>query len=99
MLNQESCPSKSILLKTLNEVSFAISDILLYLDTHPFDKEALCFFHENEQRRKELMKLYTRFYGPLTIDYMADSDSDKWLWEQQPFPWEKEGGCKDYVEL
>ena len=36
--------SREQLLNMVNEVSFAVDDIKLYLDTHPEDEEALAFF-------------------------------------------------------
>ena len=35
MMYQNSSGSKAQLLQKINEVSFAVNDILLYLDTHP----------------------------------------------------------------
>ena len=35
--------NRNQLLQWINEVSFAVTDISLYLDTHPDDKEALAF--------------------------------------------------------
>ena len=41
------------LMQWINEVSFAVTEITLYLDTHPDDEEALAFFnHFNEERQK-----------------------------------------------
>ena len=36
--------SREHLLNTINEVSFAVDDMKLYLDTHPEDEKALLFF-------------------------------------------------------
>ena len=38
--------SREQLMNTINEVSFAVDDIKLYLDTHPDDEKALDFFKE-----------------------------------------------------
>ena len=35
MMSQNSCTSKEKLLQRIYEVSFAVDDILLFLDTHP----------------------------------------------------------------
>ena len=41
------------LLQWLNMVSFAVNDIVLYLDTHPADQEAIAYFkHFREIRTK-----------------------------------------------
>lgn len=35
---------KMLFLQQINEVSFAVNDMLLYLDTHPEDQKALRYF-------------------------------------------------------
>ena len=85
---------KDRMMQKINEVSFAVNDIHLYLDTHPCDEKAMEFFRENVRMRKEALSEYARMYGPLTIDTAADSASRSWQWIQQPFPGEKEGGCR-----
>lgn len=89
-----SCTPKDKLLNRINEVSFAVDDILLYLDTHPCDKEALAFYQDCAQERKKLMTEYAQCYGPLTIDDALESDNGTWKWVEQPFPWQMEGGCR-----
>ena len=37
---------KQVLLKQINESSFAIDDILLFLDTHPNDCNAMQYYRE-----------------------------------------------------
>ena len=80
------------LLNHINEVSFAVDEIKLYLDTHPCDSEALEYFREMSSRRNEALKEYAEAYGPLTIDTAADSCTERWNWINEPWPWQ-EGGC------
>ena len=40
------------------------------------------------------MKKYAECYGPLTIDDALETNADTWKWMEQPFPWEREGGCR-----
>ena len=54
------------LLSRINEVSFAVDDILLYLDTHPTDEKALAFANTHMAERQKLMAEYEQSYGPLT---------------------------------
>lgn len=93
MLNANSCSSREELLSLINLVSFAVDEIILYLDTHPYDQDALRYYKENMAYRKEFLTRYTEEYGPLTLDHYSNPDQ-KWLWETQPFPWETEGGCR-----
>ena len=89
MRNQNS--QRLCLLQNINEVSFAVDDILLYLDTHPYDEKALSFFQDASARCMKLMNEYAEKYGPLTIDNAAKSSENSWKWMEQPFPWEREG--------
>ena len=38
--------NESMIMKQLNEGSFAMDDVLLYLDTHPNDRDALNYYHQ-----------------------------------------------------
>ena len=80
--------SREQLMNTINEVSFAVDDIKLYLDTHPDDEKALVFFKEKCMIRNEALKAYAAQYGPLTIDTGDDTCSRQWDWVMQPWPWE-----------
>ena len=80
--------SREQLMNTINEVSFAVDDIKLYLDTHPDDEKALDFFKEKSMIRNEALKAYAAQYGPLTIDTGDDTCSRQWDWVMQPWPWE-----------
>jgi spore coat protein JB len=77
----------------INEISFAAYDALLFLDTHPFDQEALRYFQEKNDLRNQALKLYSDSYGPLTIATADDCSSNSWEWMMQPWPWEVEGGA------
>lgn len=82
------------MLRKITEVSFAVDDIHLYLDTHPCCEEAWAYYQEHASERRKLMKEYAELYGPLTVDDALESDENTWKWMKQPFPWEKEGGCR-----
>lgn len=83
--------SRRELLDWINVVSFAVDDVKLFLDTHPFDEEALRYFDEFKKQRVQALKEYAKNYGPLTLDTAAES-CDRWRWVQEPWPWQ-EGGC------
>ena len=76
------------LLQYINQISFVVSDMLLYLDTHPNDQKALDYCMEHITMRKHALKEYARLYGPLTIDTADDAASDSWVWVTTPWPWE-----------
>lgn len=72
----------------INEVSFAIDDLVLYLDTHPCDKEALACYQDYRKMRQEALEEYSRCYGPLLDDMVLDKE--EWTWALQPAPWKGE---------
>lgn len=74
------------LLQWINQVSFAVNDIVLYLDTHPEDEEALAYFNHYEELRRKALRNYEEHFGPLTID--TATPSSQWCWSTQNWPWE-----------
>ena len=87
MKNPRSC-SQAELLSMINQVSFAVNDMTLYLDTHPDDDDAMAYFCENTALRKELLKEYAARFGPLTLDSDSENCRQCWDWVMQPWPWE-----------
>ena len=69
----------------IKSYQFAVTDIALYLDTHPEDERALCLHREYTRRLKDLRDKYQKVYGPLTIEYPCN----KWRWLEEPWPWER----------
>ena len=47
------------------EASFAVDDIVLYLDTHPDDMNALNYYNYVVRLRKEAVDAYQQQFGPL----------------------------------
>ena len=90
MTNQMNQMNRQQLFGLINTVSFAVDDLLLFLDTHPDDAEAIKAFHHYSDIRRSALLAYSDQYGPLTID-TADPCSH-WNWATEPWPWE--GGCK-----
>ena len=84
------------LLNRINQVSFAVDEMILFLDTHPDNEEARAYFEEKSALRNEALEEYAKLYGPLTIDTANDTCSRSWEWVQQPWPWELplKGGCR-----
>lgn len=77
------------LMRFIHEVSFAIDDVILYLDTHPCDKQAMEYYETYRRLRRQSVEEYTRLYGPLTIENVPVGSY--WSWVSTPWPWE--GGC------
>ena len=77
---------KEDMLMQIREYAFAMTDINLYLDMHPNDKEALRLFNTYLNNKKELVNMYEEKYGPLTID--SKFQKNNWQWDNSPWPWE-----------
>ena len=80
-------PSRKELIDKINQYSFAMNEANLFLDTHPFDTEALAYFQKHRELRVAAVKEYAKYYAPLAIDY-AVSDKTPWSWVNEPWPWE-----------
>ena len=70
-------------------LDFAINDLNLYLDLYPEDKECIRVFKEYVDEHKKLKKEFLKMYGPLTVTQINDH---KYEWEENPWPWDNEGG-------
>ena len=81
------------LMTELNEVSFVLDDLTLYLDTHAEDLNALNLYTETSKKRDEIKKEFSRRYYPLTRDCIIEigADQNGFCWQQGPIPWE--GAC------
>ena len=86
MLRQNN-KNKQQLLQWIDEVSFEVTEISLYLDTHPDDMDAIAFFNHYNEERKKALAMYSENYAPLTLD-LVSQDEDRWSWALEPWPWE-----------
>ncbi len=90
MLKGGTMNSKSSLLKKLQQLSFSLTDIGLYLDGNPCES-ALAKGNELLEEYKSVKKEYNELYGPL---YSFDAfEYDTWNWVNAPMPWEREANC------
>ena len=80
-------PSKMELMQRINQYSFAVDEVLLFLDTHPYDMEAMKYFQKYRALRQEAIQDYSKYYAPLLVDY-AVCDKSPWSWVNEPWPWE-----------
>ena len=79
---------REILLKKIGTAKFAVTDIDLFLDSHPGDTEMLKRREEFEAQLKPLIQQFEQQYGPLTKDETA---VNIWNWVKDPWPWDMEG--------
>lgn len=79
---------RASLMNQINEASFAVDDVALFLDTHPNDMAAMQYYQNVVAMRKNAIDAYERQFGPLMIDSV---NGQTWDWVTEKWPWE--GGC------
>ncbi len=79
------CDLRREMMQKIRAYEFSITELALYLDTHPDDQKALCLHRKYCKEVKELKDKYQKVYGPLTINYPCN----KWRWLEEPWPWER----------
>ena len=78
--------------KYLHEVDmagFALYEVVLYLDTHPCDQEAMAYYRMTKEKYDEAVAAYVDNVGPLCMSDVTCGDTYAWI--EEPWPWE--GGC------
>ena len=58
---------KEKMLRYVQELGFAIDDVVLYLDTHPTDQNALKYFNHYNRLANQARQEYSAKFTPLTI--------------------------------
>jgi spore coat protein JB len=74
------------MLRRLMALDFFAEDLKLYLDTHPFDQEALRLHKLTVADAKALRAEYEKLYGPLTAQNAGTERY--WNWIDNPWPWD-----------
>lgn len=80
--------NRNQMMEEISQLSFALTDTTLFLDTHPLDTDALDFYHQILRRKKTVVTEYTALYGPL--DNQSVTSKNEWTWINDPWPWEGE---------
>lgn len=77
---------KEQMLKDIGIVDFTVTELALFLDTHPKDSMAMEYFNHYNRMNVQLKREFSRNYYPLKLEY-ADSNQE-WRWGDAPLPWE-----------
>lgn len=78
--------SREQMLYDIGIVSFVVTELVLFLDTHPDDTRAIQYFNHYNNIRQQMLKEFAENYYPLTLDSaMADN---QFTWGMAPLPWE-----------
>lgn len=89
-MNYSSMSERERLMNDINTLGFVMVEMAQYLDTHPFDRNAIDYFAHQTRKRNQAMREYAVKFTPLTLD-TADACGKEWSWAMDPMPWE--GGC------
>lgn len=74
------------LLQKVMEQDFVLQELVLFLDTHPYDCKALEMYHTAKTRSQQARAHYEAYFGPLCA---ADVTAvHQWSWLEDPWPWE-----------
>ncbi len=75
------------LLTYLDTYSFATTDLNLYLDVFPNDKDMIELFNQYRVEKNKILEQYEKKYGPILLNSNALL-SYPWAWDDKPWPWE-----------
>lgn len=67
-------------------LGFCAVDMMLYLDTHPDDEEALNYFNQCTALYNAAKQSYQERFGPLNA--FSEQERSSWDWNTAPMPWE-----------
>lgn len=75
------------LLSELQAVDFVLTDLTLYLDTHPDDGDAIAQYNHLTMQRKRLKEEYEKRFGPLS-GFGGSFSPYPWSYGKTPWPWQ-----------
>lgn len=67
-------------------LGFCAVDMMLYLDTHPDDEEALNYFNQCNTLYNAAKQSYQEQFGLLNA--FSEQERFSWDWNTAPMPWE-----------
>ncbi|MCI5651039.1 MAG: spore coat protein CotJB [Ruminococcus bromii] len=78
---------QSRLRRRISSIQFAMWELHLYLDSHPYCAEAAKKLAEYREQYRKLKTDYEDQYGPLNE---TSRDTNRWAWISDPWPWDAE---------
>jgi spore coat protein JB len=82
------CGQQLSMLRKIQEMQFVAVELNLYLDTHPYDKDAINDFNCAVDMLRKHKKAYEEEYGPLLNFGFDGYSKEPWQWFKDPWPWE-----------
>lgn len=88
-MNYNSMSEREGLMNDINTLGFVMFEMAEYLDTHPYDRDAVEYFAHQTRKRNQALREYAEKFTPLTLD-TAISCGKEWSWALDPMPWKGE---------
>ena len=85
-MEQDMSMGKCELEEWITILGFCAFDMMLYLDTHPKDKEALDYYNQCSTLYQSAKKNYEERFGQLSA--FSSGPWEDWEWNSAPMPWE-----------
>lgn len=77
---------REILMRKIATVDFAITDLQIFLNTHPDNTEILDKLALYREKSDKLKKQYEQQFGLITPS--QNNNQNQWDWISSPWPWE-----------
>ena len=77
------------LLRRIAALDFAVVELNLYMDTHPYDSNVNEKLNDYKSKVRILKEEFGKKYGPLNSDI---KQKNRWGWISDPWPWNNEKG-------
>jgi len=75
-------------MRKLQAIDFAIQETVLYLDAYPDHPQALDYYHQLIETRRQLVTAYEKNCAPVSM--YGNTSHNSWDWVKGPWPWELE---------
>ena len=79
-------PNQDMQQKRMNQKELYEWIMMLYLDTHPDDEEALNYFNQCTALYNAAKQSYQEQFGQLNA--FSEQERSSWDWNTAPMPWE-----------
>ena len=85
--NTVDCDLRREMIQEIRCCEFAITELALYLDTHPNDSNAITLRSDYVNLYKQALNEYEKKYGALNLG-SSQLDGYPWKWDVNNWPWE-----------
>ena len=79
---------KAKLQKKIHELDFALHELVLFLDSHPKNRQAMELMCEYRDKRSKLISDYEQRFGKYIVTVSDVPMSGRWEWLDSPWPWD-----------